>query len=104
MEYGASQILISEDIPAWELSKKDRTTHYFYYFHGRLNQGYRRVIIFLYTIALLLSFYLLYIITEFYFIRSLDRLSQRLNMSSDIAGSTLMAAGSSAPELAVMII
>ena len=62
------------------------------------------LIILLYTIALLLSFYLLYIFTEFYFIRSLDRLSQRLEISSDIAGSTLMAAGSSAPELAVMVI
>ncbi len=60
--------------------------------------------ILLYTVALLFSFYLLYIFAEFYFIRSLDRLSQRLRLSSDIAGSTLMAAGSSAPELAVMVI
>ena len=53
---------------------------------------------------LLLSFYLLYLFTEYYFIPSLDSIGQRFGMTSDIAGSTLMAVGSSAPELAVMVI
>ncbi len=58
----------------------------------------------LYIILLFLSLYLLYVITDFLFIPSLDRLGHRWGLSSDISGSTLMAAGSSAPELAVMII
>jgi K+-dependent Na+/Ca+ exchanger-like protein len=56
-----------------------------------------------FTILLLLSFYLLYLVTEYVFIPSLDRMGERLGMTSDITGSTLMAAGSSVPELAVMI-
>jgi len=57
----------------------------------------------LFTILLLLSFYLLYLVTEHIFVPSLDRMGERLGMTSDITGSTLMAAGSSVPELAVMI-
>jgi K+-dependent Na+/Ca+ exchanger-like protein len=56
-----------------------------------------------FTILLLLSFYLLFLVTEHFFIPSLDRVGERLGMTSDIIGSTLMAAGSSVPELAVMI-
>jgi len=56
------------------------------------------------VIVLLLSFVLLYLFTEHLFIPSLDVISRRLGMSSDISGSTLMAIGSSAPELAVMIV
>ncbi len=59
--------------------------------------------IFLSSLGLLASFYFLYFITEFYFIPSLDELAKKLKMSSDMAGATLMAAGSSAPELAVML-
>jgi len=62
------------------------------------------VSILLYTIALLITFFLLHIITEFYFVESLETMSQRFRIPSDIAGSTLMAIGSSAPELAVALI
>jgi len=55
------------------------------------------------SLGLLVSFYFLHFITEFYFIPSLDKLAKKLRMSSDMAGATLMAAGSSAPELAVML-
>ncbi len=55
------------------------------------------------SFGLLASFYFLHFITEFYFIPSLDKLAKKLKMSSDMAGATLMAAGSSAPELAVML-
>jgi len=55
------------------------------------------------SFGLLASFYFLHFITEFYFIPSLDELAKKLRMSSDMAGATLMAAGSSAPELAVML-
>ncbi len=58
----------------------------------------------LFSILLLLSFYLLYFFSEHYFIPSLDKISERFNLSSDISGATLMAIGSSAPELAVVIV
>jgi len=45
----------------------------------------------------------MHFISERYFIDSLDHISKKLRMSSDMAGSTLMAAGSSAPELAVAL-
>lgn len=54
-------------------------------------------------LLLALSFGALHYISENYFIESLDHLSKKLRMSSDMAGSTLMAAGSSAPELAVAL-
>ena len=50
---------------------------------------------------LIFSFGAMHFISERYFVESLDYLSKRLRLSSDMAGSTLMAAGSSAPELAV---
>ena len=58
----------------------------------------------IYAVILLLSFYLLYFFSEHYFIPSLDSLSNRFKLSSDISGATLMAAGSSAPELAVVVV
>ncbi|MCK5847399.1 MAG: calcium/sodium antiporter [Bacteroidales bacterium] len=55
-------------------------------------------------IALLISFYLLNEITDKFFVPSLDAISHKLKMSDDAAGATLMAAGSSAPELFISII
>jgi K+-dependent Na+/Ca+ exchanger-like protein len=55
------------------------------------------------VVILLLSLGALHYISEKYFIPSLDHLSKRLRLSTDMAGSTLMAAGSSAPELAVAL-
>lgn len=49
--------------------------------------------------ALVLSFYALHRVTDSYFVRSLELLSNRLRITSDIAGASLMAMGSSAPEL-----
>jgi K+-dependent Na+/Ca+ exchanger-like protein len=51
------------------------------------------------TLALLLSFYALHRVTDSYFVQSLEILSTRLGLTSDIAGASLMAMGSSAPEL-----
>ena len=56
-----------------------------------------------FIIALLLSFYLLAKITDDFFIESLDQISSKLKLSSDAAGATLMAVGSSAPELFVAV-
>jgi K+-dependent Na+/Ca+ exchanger-like protein len=58
----------------------------------------------MYLAGLIVSFYLLYFFSEHYFIPSLDKISGRFKLSSDISGATLMAAGSSAPELAVVIV
>ena len=57
-----------------------------------------------YLIALVISFYLLAEVSDRYFVVSLDKLSNRLKMSHDMAGATFMAIGSSAPELFVAVI
>ncbi len=56
-----------------------------------------------YSLLLLISFYILAEIGDKYFVPSLDRISKVLNLSHDMAGATLMAAGSSAPEIFVAI-
>jgi len=58
----------------------------------------------LYSLALLISFYLLAVICDRYFVDSLDKIANKLKMNSDMAGATFMAVGSSAPELFVAII
>ena len=55
-------------------------------------------------LVLLVSFYLLARVCDEYFVVSLDKIANKLKMSSDMAGATLMAIGSSAPELFVAII
>lgn len=52
----------------------------------------------LYIITLLVSFYLLAVICEDFFVKSLDIISHKLKLPSDVAGATFMAVGSSAPE------
>ncbi len=54
--------------------------------------------------AIAAAVYLLALITDGFFIVSLDILSRRLRLPSDVAGATLMAIGSSAPELAIALI
>jgi K+-dependent Na+/Ca+ exchanger-like protein len=55
-------------------------------------------------LILLLAFYLLALICDGYFVPALDKIAHRLKMSHDMAGATLMAIGSSAPELFIAII
>ena len=57
----------------------------------------------LYIFILLLSFVLLARIVDLFFVASLDKISRDLRLSSDAAGATLMAVGSSAPELFVAL-
>lgn len=45
-----------------------------------------------------ISFYLLAIICDEFFVTALDKIAHRLKLSSEVAGATLMAVGSSAPE------
>ncbi len=54
-------------------------------------------------LVLLVSFYLLYIVCDSYFIVSLEKIADKLKMPSDVAGATLMAVGSSAPELFIVL-
>lgn len=51
------------------------------------------------VIGLLAIFYTLAILCDEFFVPSLDLIAKRFRMSSDVAGATLMAVGSSAPEL-----
>jgi K+-dependent Na+/Ca+ exchanger-like protein len=55
-------------------------------------------------VLILAALYLLAILTEDFFIPAIDRLAGKLKLSSDAAGATLLAAGSSAPELFTAII
>ncbi|MEM7119038.1 MAG: calcium/sodium antiporter [Chloroflexota bacterium] len=48
--------------------------------------------------------YMLAIVTDEYFIISLDQISKKLNLPNDVAGASLMAMGSSAPELAIALL
>ena len=57
----------------------------------------------IFLITLLLSFYLLAKVVDDYFLSSLDKIAADLKLSSDAAGATLMAVGSSAPELFVAL-
>lgn len=59
--------------------------------------------IILYALSLLLCFVLLARIVDKFFVVSLDHISAELKMSHDAAGATLMAIGSSAPELFVAL-
>lgn len=55
-------------------------------------------------LLLVVCFYLLAVICEEFFVPSLDIISNRLRLSSDVAGATLMAVGSSAPEFFTSLI
>ncbi len=57
----------------------------------------------LHIFLILLSFYLLAIICDRYFVDSLDAISERIRINSDVAGATLIAVGSSAPELFISL-
>ncbi|MDY6905611.1 MAG: calcium/sodium antiporter [Thermodesulfobacteriota bacterium] len=53
---------------------------------------------------IIIAVYLLIIISNDFFIESLDRISEKLRLSPSVAGATLMAVGSSAPELSIALI
>ncbi|WP_319479562.1 calcium/sodium antiporter [uncultured Draconibacterium sp.] len=59
--------------------------------------------IILFILALLACFVLLARVVDLFFISSLDQISKDLRLSNDAAGATLMAVGSSAPELFVAL-
>lgn len=57
----------------------------------------------IYILALLACFVLLARVVDLFFISSLDKISKDLHLSNEAAGATLMAVGSSAPELFVAL-
>jgi len=54
--------------------------------------------------VLLLTFYILAVICDEFFVPALDVIADKWKLPSDVAGATLMAMGSSAPELAIAFI
>ena len=60
---------------------------------------YKMVAMFLLIWGIFYMFWGLAIVCDDYFVTSLEDISEALNLSSDVAGATFMAAGSSAPEL-----
>ena len=56
------------------------------------------------SIGVVVSFILLAEVTDKFFVGSLEKIASRLKFSQDVAGSTLLAVGSSAPELFVALI
>ncbi|KAK5645585.1 hypothetical protein RI129_006885 [Pyrocoelia pectoralis] len=60
--------------------------------------------IILHILVAIYTFFGLAIVCDEYFVASLDRICEELKLSPDVAGATFMAAGSSAPELATVVI
>ncbi|KAG5681550.1 hypothetical protein PVAND_010970 [Polypedilum vanderplanki] len=58
----------------------------------------------IHILVAIFTFLGLAIVCDDYFVSSLDRICEELKLSPDVAGATFMAAGSSAPELATVII
>lgn len=58
----------------------------------------------LHFIVAIYTFIGLAIVCDEYFVASLDRICEELKLAPDVAGATFMAAGSSAPELATVVI
>ncbi len=54
--------------------------------------------------VIVVCIYMLAIVTDEFFIVSLDQISKRLKLPNDVAGASLMAMGSSAPELAIALL
>lgn len=61
------------------------------------------LIIIVSLLVIVISVYLLSIITDEYFIISLDEIAKKLRLPNNVAGASLMAMGSSAPELSIAI-
>ncbi|MCY4145354.1 MAG: calcium/sodium antiporter [Chloroflexi bacterium] len=54
--------------------------------------------------AIIVAIFALALLTDKFFIPSLDKISRRLQLSDEVAGASLMAIGSSAPELAIALL
>lgn len=63
------------------------------------NKWRARGFVIVHVLVVCYMFYSLTLVCDRYFMPSLNELAQRLQLSEDVAGATLMSAGSSAPEL-----
>ncbi|KAG7461140.1 hypothetical protein MATL_G00206830 [Megalops atlanticus] len=68
------------------------------------NRERKQGAVLLHIFAALYMFLALAIVCDDYFVTSLEKICEKLNLSEDVAGATFMAAGSSAPELFASII
>lgn len=68
------------------------------------NQERKTGAVMLHIVATLYMFLALAITCDEYFVTSLEKICEKLDLSEDVAGATFMAAGSSAPELFASII
>ncbi|KAG9281674.1 sodium/potassium/calcium exchanger 3 [Astyanax mexicanus] len=64
----------------------------------------KRGAVLLHVLCAIYMFYALAIVCDDYFVPSLEKISENLHLSEDVAGATFMAAGSSAPELFTSLI
>uniref|UniRef100_A0A8C5GSX4 Sodium/potassium/calcium exchanger 3-like n=1 Tax=Gouania willdenowi TaxID=441366 RepID=A0A8C5GSX4_GOUWI len=64
----------------------------------------RQGAILLHVLCAIYTFQALAIVCDIYFVPSLEKVSENLHLSQDVAGATFMAAGSSAPELFTSLI
>ncbi|XP_048039200.1 sodium/potassium/calcium exchanger 3 isoform X1 [Megalobrama amblycephala] len=64
----------------------------------------KRGAILLHVLCAIYMFYALAIVCDDFFVPSLEKISENLQLSEDVAGATFMAAGSSAPELFTSLI
>lgn len=68
------------------------------------NKWRARGFVIIHLVVVCYMFYSLALVCERYFMPSLEEFAQRLQLSQDVAGATLMSAGSSAPELFTAIL
>ncbi|CAH2253158.1 sodium potassium calcium exchanger 3-like [Pelobates cultripes] len=68
------------------------------------NEDRKHGAIALHVLFAMYMFYALAIVCDDFFVPSLEKISERLQLSEDVAGATFMAAGSSAPELFTSVI
>ncbi|XP_041950003.1 sodium/potassium/calcium exchanger 3-like [Alosa sapidissima] len=64
----------------------------------------RKGAVLLHVLCAIYMFYALAIVCDDFFVPSLEKISENLQLSEDVAGATFMAAGSSAPELFTSLI
>ncbi|CAH1166693.1 unnamed protein product [Phyllotreta striolata] len=89
-----------------ELNRRDRFCLSFLQFpHPIMSENTRKHGgLLIHVIVAIYMFIGLAIVCDEYFVASLDRICEELKLAPDVAGATFMAAGSSAPELATVII
>ncbi|XP_019953244.1 sodium/potassium/calcium exchanger 4 isoform X3 [Paralichthys olivaceus] len=104
MEYWGRRLMAS--VPENETEPKNCSEPAIHEFPGDLftNAERKTGAIMLHIVATLYMFLALAITCDEYFVTSLEKICEKLDLSEDVAGATFMAAGSSAPELFASII